>query len=154
MEIFSLFPTMKHNQFEKLTQYERNDVLRPSDSSGSLRKYIMKNNLELQSQEFFYLRKSIHEGESSLSIGFQNLHDGIKFFGIYRYESREEYLRIPGISYEDGINLAIQIVGHHLKSFTLENGVAKLDMSYNHEHYIRIEKHEKGFIQIVEVSSI
>ena len=65
------------------------------------------------------------------------------------------HLRIPGISFEDAVDLAIQIAGSRLKKQISESGTIKLDMGNEEsEHYIEVKKNKMGFIELVEVSSV
>jgi hypothetical protein len=149
---FSQFPDTTNNKFQYLSRLEINRILKPGESFGGLRKYIEKQ-LKSEKYDIYFMRKSTSDGEGYDAIVFQELKYGIKFYGVHGWESSEYFLRIPGISFEDGISLAIQLVGNKLRFFKSEEEKIILDMSYEFEHYIEIIPNEKGFIEIIEVSS-
>lgn len=114
-ELFFQFPDTVNNKLKSLPSDQINKILKPSESYGNLQDYI-KNHLELDNYDIYFLRKG-HPNEEGYTIGFEKLKYGIIFIGYYSGEYDKKYLRIPGITFDDGVNLAIQIVGYNLESF-------------------------------------
>ena len=85
-------------------------------------------------------------------IGYQKLKYGIIQYSKYGPEGGKLYIRIPGISFNQGINLAIQIIGYNLINFTLEEDRAFFDMTWEVHTAVEVKDSGQGYVELVKLS--